>query len=304
LSVDPQLLARVRFLRLVARRRTDALLVGDHRSVRVGQAIEFADYQRYTAGMDPRRIDWSVWGRTDRYVVRRYETETELPCVAVLDLSGDMATGVTSADGLPDLRQSKAGRAISLVATWLYWCFLQREPVGLVVQGGEGITHRAFPPRSGERHLQRMFRALASVRPGGEGKLHESLVDVGRSVRRRSLVAVFTDGMEEPSEWLPALKAFVRRGTDLRFMHLHSGAELELPGDVPQLFYSPEGGEALAVDPSGIRGAFDEVLRSYRDEVRTGVLRLGGQYLWVNLDDDVTPAFRRLVRRASDGRAS
>ena len=90
---DPEVLSRVRHLHLRARVLTDALLVGDHRSRRVGQAVEFAGYQEYAPGMDLRHLDWRVWGRTDRHVIKRFETETELPCTVVLDLSADMGTG-------------------------------------------------------------------------------------------------------------------------------------------------------------------------------------------------------------------
>ena len=106
---DPVVLSRVRHLHLRARVLTDALLMGNHRSRRVGQAIEFADYQEYAPGMDTRGLDWKVWARTDRLVVRRYETETELPCTVVLDLSGDLSTGESGASRLPDLDKSKAG---------------------------------------------------------------------------------------------------------------------------------------------------------------------------------------------------
>src|SRR5262245_46289492 len=93
LTWDPDVLARVRHLHLRARYLTAALLVGEHRSRRVGQAVEFADYQPYLPGMDLRGLDWRVFGRTDRHVVKRFETETELPGTVVLDLSGDLATG-------------------------------------------------------------------------------------------------------------------------------------------------------------------------------------------------------------------
>ena len=87
---DPEVLARVRHLHLRARRLTDAMLMGEHRSRRVGQAVEFADYQEYLPGMDLRHLDWRVLARSDRLVVRRFETETQLPCTLVLDLSGDL----------------------------------------------------------------------------------------------------------------------------------------------------------------------------------------------------------------------
>ena len=276
---DAEVLARVRHLHLRARTLTDALLMGEHRSRRVGQAVEFADYQEYLPGMDLRGLDWRVWGRTDRFVIKRFETETELPCTVVLDLSGDLGTGDRASRSLPALEGSKAGFAIVLAATLLYFLHRHGEPVGLEVVAGQGIPHASLPPRGGRNHLQLLFMLLASVRPGGRAGLREALARVGSRLRRRSWVAVVSDGMEEPSEWLPALAAFAKRGADLRFFHVYDPTEWKLDFDQPALFFSPEGGEELAVDPGGAQQAFAEVVEEYVDEVRGGVVRFGGRYL-------------------------
>lgn len=282
---DSAVLARVRHLHLRARMLTAALLAGEHRSRRVGQAIEFADYQEYQPGMDLRGLDWRVWGRTDRYVIKRFETETELPCTVVLDLSGDLSTGQRGrASALPDLEGTKAGYAITLAATLLYFLHRHGEPVGLELVAGAGTSFRSLPPRSGRNHLQLLFHELARARPGGAADLLPALTRVGSRTRRRSWVALVTDGMEEPSRWLPALGAFARRGADLRLFHLYDRREWTMDFDRPALFFSPEGGEPLAVDPSGAASAFAEVAREYVNEVRSGVVRFGGRYLPVPTD--------------------
>jgi uncharacterized protein (DUF58 family) len=149
---DPDVLARVRHLHLRARHLTEAWLHGDHRSRRVGQAVEFADYQEYQPGVDLRRLDWRVVARTDRYVVKRFETETELPCTVVLDLSGDLGTGTRGRVGaLPDLDRTKAGYAITLAATLLYFLHLHGEPVGLELLAGDVPAGHSAPPRGGDR---------------------------------------------------------------------------------------------------------------------------------------------------------
>lgn len=292
---DAESLARVRHLHLRARTLTDALLMGEHRSRRVGQAVEFADYQEYLPGMDLRGLDWRVWGRSDRYVIKRFETETELPCTVVLDLSGDLGTGDRARRARPDLEGSKAGYAIVLAATLLYFLHRHGEPVGLEIVAGEGIPHVSLPPRGGRNHLQLLFLLLATVRPGGQARLRDALGRVGARLRRRSWVAVVSDGMEEPSEWLPALAAFARRGADLRFFHVHDPREWRLDFDRPALFFSPEGGAELAVDPSGAQQAFDEVVQEYVDEVRGGVVRFGGRYLPVPTDRPLDEVVRAAV---------
>lgn len=294
---DAEVLSRVRHLHLVARAVADRLLLGAHRSRRVGQAIEFADHQPYAPGMDPRRIDWRAAGRSDTLLVRRYETETEIPCLVVLDLSGDLATGQGAAAGrLPELDGTKAGFAITLAATTLAWLHRQGEPVGLWVVGGEGPGPLELLPRRGRSQLQRALLGLASVRPAGRAELAQVLVKVASRVRRRSVVVVVSDGMEEPSAWLPALQAFARRGADLRFVHVWDRAELTLDDADPALFYSPEGGDELAIDPVGARAELADVVAGWMAEVRDGVVAAGGRYVAAPTDRGLTPVVLRLVR--------
>jgi len=292
---DPTVLSRVRHLHLRARTLTDDLMMGEHRSRRVGSAVEFADYQEYLPGMDLRHLDWRVLARSDRLVVKRFETETQLPCTVVLDLSGDLGTGSKAERGYPPLEGSKAGYAITLAATLLYFLHRHGEPVGLEIVGGSDRLHESLPPRGGRNHLQLLFLTLASVRPGGRADLAAALTRVGARTRRRSWVGVISDGMEEPSAWLPALGAFARRGTDLRFVHLYDRAEWTLDYRTPALFFSPEGGDALAVDPSGAREAFEEVVDEYVAEVRSGVVRWGGQYLLVPTDQPMEQVLRQVI---------
>lgn len=312
---DPAVLARVRHLHLRARVLTDALLQGEHRSRRTGQAIEFADYQSYLPGMDLRHLDWRVWGRSDRLVVKNFETETELPVSIVLDLSGDLATGDPGGRqglldglrgrrrkgvdaGLPDLDASKAGFALTLAATLAYFFHLRREPVGLELVAGEGSPYTTLPVRAGRSALQALFLALATARPGGRAGLGEALTRVGARTRRRSLVLVFTDGMEEPETWLPAAAAFARRKTDLRVFHLYDRREWSLSLDRPSKLYSPEDGEELAVDPAAARAALQEVAREYVEEVRQGIARFGGIYVPTPTDGALEDALRRGLRAA------
>lgn len=299
---DAQVLSRVRHLHLRARHLTAALLQGEHRSLRVGQAIEFADYQEYLPGMDLRGLDWRVWGRTDRFVVKRFETETELPCTIVVDLSGDLGTGTAARTALPDLGSSKAGYALVLAASLAYYLSRHGEPVGLEIVAGDGIRYRSVPPRGGRNHLQTLFLQLAAVRPGGTADLAAALARVGARTRRRSFVAVISDGMEEPEAWLPALGAFARRGADLRFFHLFDRGEWRLDYDQPSLFFSPEGGEPLAVDPQGALQAFREVANEYQTEVERGVVRHGGRYLPIASDVPLERVLRAAIRDEPLGR--
>lgn len=291
---DPAALERLRALHLRARRLAAGLSRGAHRAGRVGEGVEFSDYQPYLPGMDLRHLAWKVVARTDRLVVRRCEAETELDCTVILDLSGDLCTG-GGPGRLPDLEHSKAGTAITLAATLCYWLHAQGERVGLDVLGGDAPLGRTLPPGRGRSHLGRLLSTLSTARPGGVADLSSGLLRAGARLRRRGWVAVITDGMEEPAAWLPALGSLSGRGADLRLIHLFHPEEWALVGDEGVRLYSPEGGEELDLDPRVARAAFAEAVRTYAEEVRAGVTGTGGLYLPLAAEGSVGELIARLA---------
>lgn len=281
---DPVVLARIRRLHLQAVQVVDGLMHGTHRSRRVGSNIEFADYKEYSPGDALRDVDWRVYARSDRLVTRRYEVETELSCTIVLDASADLSTGESSRFRLPELEGTKMGHALTLAACLAWFLHKHQEPVGLVVLGGQG-EQPYVPARGGGTHIARLFGALASLRPGGQANLGAALATLGPRLRRRSLVVLISDFMEEPALWVPSLSALARRRTDIVGFHLMDRRELALDYERPALFYSPEGGDALPVDPVGALGEFKAVRSQWLQEVRGGFSTYQGRYYpaWTHL---------------------
>ncbi len=69
--LDPALLARIGDLALLARTVVDGFMHGLHRARRLGLSLDFAEHRPYQPGDDIRRIDWRVYGRTERFYVKR-----------------------------------------------------------------------------------------------------------------------------------------------------------------------------------------------------------------------------------------
>src|SRR5206468_7403602 len=88
--LDPALLARISDLALLARTVVDGFMHGQHRSLRRGSSSDFAQHRAYQPGDDLRRIDWRVYGRTDRFYVKEYEADTNASVLFALDASGSM----------------------------------------------------------------------------------------------------------------------------------------------------------------------------------------------------------------------
>jgi len=278
---DPQVLARIRHLQLVATHVVDGLLHGEHRSRRVGSSIEFADYKEYAAGDDLRDVDWKVLARNDRLVVKRYQVETELACTLILDASADLGTA------------EKFDYATKLTASLLWFLHRHQEPVGLVVMGPE-LIH--VPPRTGKAHVARLFAVLAQLKPGGRADLAEALQKVAAGIRRRSLVGIVSDFAEEPSEWASSLDALARRRTQVRAFHVLDPRELELDWESPALFWGPESPEEiLDLDPVGVRPEFEQVRDDWLLEVREALQARSGRHYAARTDQPMAPLLRRFI---------
>lgn len=293
---DPETLARIRSLQLIARQSVEGVLSGEHRSRRVGASVEFADYKEYQAGDDLRHLDWKVLGRSDRLVTRRYQLETELSSMIVFDASGDLSTGGAEAERgargwlqrvfsgpkvaapRPALGSTKFGYAVTLAAS-LAWALIRRqEPVGLAVIGGETSGVRLLMPRQGQSQLARIIGVLADLRPAGEADLGRTLAAIGPRLRQRSLVCVVSDFMEEPADWSPAMLAFSKRRADIAAFHVMDRQEMHLDFERPAHFFSPEGGDDLAIDPVGAQAEYAKVRDEWLAQVEGEIRAQKGRY--------------------------
>lgn len=91
--LDPAVVARLRRLRLVTRRRIDGRHAGAHPSRHLGTSQDFADYRAYVAGDDLRWVDVHAYARLGRLLTKRYEAEYEAALRVVVDTSASMGFG-------------------------------------------------------------------------------------------------------------------------------------------------------------------------------------------------------------------
>jgi uncharacterized protein (DUF58 family) len=291
---EPEVLARIRHLALVARHAVDGVQHGHHASRAVGASVEFQDYKAYAPGDPLSKLDWRVAARSDRLVVRRHRAESQLPCWIALDASGDMGTGVSSlGHDLPrlPLDGSKLGYALCLAATIAWYLTLQGEPVGVAIMGGQGAPWTLLPPRTGRRHLGRVLGSLASLEPAGRADLAAGLGGLAQRLRKASLVILISDLMEEPERWGPSLRALGQRRGELRVLHLWDPGELDLRYPRVARFYSAES-----------RAEFRAVADDWRAEVERLVLTWQGHYLPAPTDQPLAEPLLRLLRAGGRGR--
>ncbi len=88
--LDPKILRGLADIELTARLLVQGMYASRHRCPYYGYSVEFKDYREYSPGDEPRIIDWKVLARTERYYVKRFEMESNMNVVCLLDASGSM----------------------------------------------------------------------------------------------------------------------------------------------------------------------------------------------------------------------
>ena len=249
--LDPRVLAAIGSLELLARTVVDGFLHGVHRSARLGLSMEFAQHRQYMPGDDIRKIDWRVYGRTDRFYLKEYEAETNASVTILLDISPSMSYtsgGVSKLD---------YGRFLGASLAW--FSARQRDRVGLMLFD-QGIVE-LVPPST--RHLQAILHVLDRMKPGGRGSLLTALSQVAERLRRRGIVVLISDFYEEPDKVRDAVALLRAGGSDVLAFHLLDPAELQFPFEAAATFEDLESGDRVPIVPEDLRERYRELIREH-----------------------------------------
>jgi len=300
--LDPAILASIGSLELLARGVVEGFLAGLHRAPHLGTSLDFAEHRPYHAGDDVRRVDWRLYGRTDRHYVRLFEAETNADVTLLVDVSRSM-----DFRGSPD-RLTKFDYARFLAASLAYLAATQRDRVGLTTFASEVIE--TVPPAA--RHRDTVLRALERATPEPGSGLADAAERTGAALRRRGMVAVIGDFYEPPAQVARAFEALRGRGHDVIAFHVLDPWERRLPELDSTLFEDLETGERRPVDPARAAAAFGRRVDEHVRAISAELLALRVDHV---LLDTATPlgvalarwlAHRRaaLRRRSAAGRAS
>jgi uncharacterized protein (DUF58 family) len=261
--LDPAVVARIGSLELKARVIVEGFLQGLHRSPFRGLSVEFAEYRPYLPGDDPASIDWKVFARSDRYYVKTFEHETNVPCYMLLDVSRSMAFGP---GGVTKLQYGSY-----LSAALAYLLQRQRDAVGLVAFDADVVMQ--LPPSARPGHLRALLAAIERLEPGGPSDFSRPLERIAQAMARRGLVVVVSDLLDEPERVIKGLRYIRSRGSEVIVFHVLDPVELSFSFDRPVKLRDLESGREVLVSPRAARPAYLEKIQAlvarYREELRS-----------------------------------
>ena len=256
---DPKVLAGISDLYLRARWVVEGMMSGIHRSRSKGFSVEFEQHREYSPGDEIRRIDWKALGRFDRYFVKEYEDETNLRAYLLVDTSGSMDY---ASDGV-----TKFDYGCTLAASIAYLILRQQDAAGIVTFSDHIETF--IPPKAKRDYLIQILRALENRGPAGETNVGKILEEIAGQIKRRGLVVLVSDLLDEPEQILKGLRLFRFKGNDVIVFHLLDPAELSLPFDGNILFEDLEElNLRVAADPRTIRKTYREVVEEFTSRMR------------------------------------
>jgi uncharacterized protein (DUF58 family) len=288
----PDVVSRLSRLDLVARLVVEGFITGLHRSPYHGFSVEFSEHRPYMPGDPLRTVDWKVWGRTDRYYVKRFEEETNLRAYLLLDASGSMGYGSG--------KTTKFQYALSLAAALSYLMLLQRDAVGLITFDTKIRSY--LPPRSMMSYLHVILRQLEKTSCTGETQLAATFHQMAERIKRRGLIIVLSDLLDNQQDVLNALKHFRHRKHEVIVFHILDPMEKSFAFENDAMFFDIETGHRIPVQPWHIRSEYQSAVSDFLESFKRGCRENRIDYAPMDTDQPFDDAlFRYLAMRKKIG---
>jgi uncharacterized protein (DUF58 family) len=264
---DAEFLQKLERLRLIAKRLSWAGAKGEHLSSRKGFSLEFADYRRYQRGDDLRYVDWNIYRRLDRLLLKVFTAEEEMNIYLLVDTSRSMAEGAPA----------KIDYARKIAAALGYIGLKNLDRVG-----GASFSSALHAPLTlgrGRKQILSLFRFLNHLSCGGETRLGPALHTFANLFPHRGLAVVISD-LFDPDGWRAALEELANKKYQLLVIQVVDPRELDPQSSGDVMMRDVENGrERRFFLDAQLRRRFHEELAGYFNVIEAACAGRGIDYL-------------------------
>ena len=279
--LNPETVRRLGRLQVTARGLVEGFLAGLHASPYLGASVEFAGHRSYAPGDEPRRIDWKVYGKRDRYFVKQYREETNFIAYLLVDGSASMT-----------FRSRQTGKleyACMLAEALSYLVLRQNDAACCGVFDCEAIA--ISPVGQGLSFLDQLSEILAHIEPVAGTDIARSLRQIGEYMPRRGIAVVISDFLDSAGV-VDALKLLKLAGHEVVALQVLDPQELAFDISGPTRFDGLETPFSALIEPHRIRRAYLEVLHQHLHALRIGLERAGIEYRLVGTTQPIAEMLR------------
>jgi hypothetical protein len=254
---DTEFLKKLERLRLIAKRLTWANAKGEHPSSRRGFSLEFSDYRKYQQGDDLRYVDWNIYRRLDRLLLKVFTADEEMNVYLLVDTSRSMAEGTP-----PKIDYAKK------VAAALGYIGLKN----LDRVGGASFSSALHAPLTlgrGRKQVLGLFSFLSKLSCHGETNLRAAIHSFTNLFPHPGLAIIISD-LFDPVGWRAALEELAIKKYQLLVIHILDPQEISPKpwGDVA-LNDVESGRERRFFLDTDLIHRFQEELAGYFNEIET-----------------------------------
>ncbi|HXJ41749.1 MAG TPA: DUF58 domain-containing protein [Bryobacteraceae bacterium] len=288
--LDPQVLASISSLDLVARTVVDGFVSGLHRSPTFGFSQEFAEYRQYVEGDDLRHVDWNVYARADRIYLKRFKGETNSQLLVLLDTSASMSYGTVSWKGGTI---TKLDYARYIAASLVYLSSQQRDAAGLIVFDDDVRTY--VPPSTRQGQLMRLLHAIEHAEAGTRTDFTKPFFHFQQYLHRRGIVVVISDFYADPAEITKVIEPLRYHGNEVVMFHLLDPNELAPKFRDPVLLVDSEDESAMEISPEYARNEYRDKINEHMKQLADKAASSGLEYVFMDTSKPLDEGLRNYL---------
>jgi uncharacterized protein (DUF58 family) len=281
--LDPDVLAEISSLDLVAKTVVDGFIAGLHRSPDFGFSQEFAEYRSYTPGDDLRHVDWNVYARTEKAYLKRYRGETNTALLVLLDASASM--------GFSSGPVRKLDYAKYLASALVYLAHLQRDSAGLIVFHDDVANFIRPSGRQGQ--LMRLLHGIDHAELGRRTDFRRPFFELQQFLRRRGITAVISDFFEKPASIVDTIEPLRFKGNEVILFQILDARELDPKLSGPALLVDMETNEAIEASADYARLEYVKKINDHVTELQSKAQSAGLDYVLLRTDQPLDAALRQ-----------
>ena len=266
--LQPSVLASVSNLELIAKTVVNGFVSGLHKSPDFGFSQEFAEYRQYTPGDDLRHVDWNVFARSEKMVLKRYRGETNSPLTVLLDASNSMRMASHSVPKIDYARYA--------AASIFYLAIQQRDAAGLLVFDDQ--VRNYIQPSTRQGQLHRLLHGLEQAEPAARTDYAKPFAHCMEFLRRRGIVAVISDFLEDAETVVKTLEPLRYRGNEVIMLHVLDPQELAPEFNEPVILIDMETDESIEVTPEYAQTEYREKMQKHNETLEQRARGAGIDY--------------------------
>jgi uncharacterized protein (DUF58 family) len=271
----PETISTLDSLELKAKLLVEGFLIGMHKSPYHGFSVEFSEHRAYFPGDPIKHVDWKLFGKTEKYFIKKYEEETNLISHIICDVSASMNYANNG-------RITKFEYAKLLAAALAYLIISQHDAVGLTFFSDK--IENMLPPKTSRANLIKILSAINNQEVSSKTDLSRSLQLLSEKIRKRSLIILISDFFDDREKVLNSIKQFKYNKNEVIVFHLLDPTEINFDISDEALFVDMEDASELTTQPYQLRGEYKKSVNKFINKMKTECLNYGIDYSLVTTD--------------------